>query len=327
MIMLSGCGLSPSTAERAQRLADDIYPGQLYVIDAELQPGTIGFPETWVTYGFVDDSDAAARVVGLSEDRLRPAVERARQEAAELGALRSAFGAQQLELVTVGRLDTTSGSFQGAITLAAEITSPTIAALDDGLDAALGRWVELRGSPDFPGLTQPVGSLSIGFVDPDDVAALPELADDRLPGLLQLSYPERQWAVDQVRSHSLFTLDPAGRPYPAAAALTPVLSEAESSRLDATVRPLAAASLQTRRLDLHLARSLTWSRLEPASVTALRTYALACPEADGCNPARATHAVAVTVDLTTWTTSDLRLLTPTRTASGGWQQPLEPERL
>ncbi len=327
LMVLSACG--SSATDRAQRLADRLYPGRLSVIEAEIQPGTIGFPETWATYSVTDDPDAAVEVKPLSEDHLKRVFEESLRESAEFRALRAAFSTQQLDLVSVDRLTIGSSGFEGAISVAAPVDANTIVALHGRLDAAVEHWMALRASDTFANRAIPVSSLAIAIVDPAVVPDLPTAPDPSWPTILRLGYDQRRRAAGRAETHQIFiALDGTGHPWPAAASLRPVLSDAEQEDLEAAVRAAGAQWLSIRHPDLypgHLV--LAWSRLEADSVDRLRSYLIACPTPSGCAVATATHAVALTVNLSTLSTKDLTLVTSARRFDGGWRLPLEPQRI
>lgn len=330
--LAGGCGGGRQGEARddAQRLADELYPGRLSVIDVQTSiGGPIPVPVTTVTFSVADAPDAVVTLTGIDADTLRAALDRALWEAEELGAVREALAGGDFELLGSSVPEAVDDGLQLTVYLSAAVDEGSVAEVQARLDQSLSGWVSSRGSAAYPRLTSPLSSLSVRLVDPDQAQALPDHPDPRMPGLGRLSYAERVSALERATTQIAFvTRQDDGRPWPITASLAPRLSDDDQGRVDRAVVEAATRWVAPRGLDLRLATFTTWPRLEPGTIRRLRTYTLACPPSvPECTLPRASHAVASTVDLATLEVRDFRLVPSTRRPDGGWTQPLEPERL
>lgn len=319
---LSGCSEEGARA-RAQRLADEVMPGQLTVLSAQVGPGgPVPSAQIVANYRINDDPDAEVQLVGLSADGLRAAVETARRQTAELRSLEAPLAEQGLELVGLSnRTDLGGDQRIGTILVEAAVTEATLTEVLRSLDVALGRWYEER-----PG--KPIESLSLSLIARGHAAQAPAPASD-LPRTMKLSYPPRVAALERFCTQRSYVEPAVGGLTPVAANLVPALSDEDAERLAAAVSAVVPAWLRSQGRSFALAEYyMLWSFYLPGSLTQLRTYQLACPAGRdaSCNAIMLEAVVAMTVDLETWAIDDLVLVTPEQRRGSRVVLPIEPDR-
>ncbi|MET9354561.1 hypothetical protein ABZY14_16480 [Streptomyces sp. NPDC006617] len=287
-LLATGCAAfdTEDDVRRAQELAEELYPGQLEVVDARIL-----FPETTgseVTLSVEDDPDAAVRFrVDADKDRcdggpdctdaLRKAVDRARREAGHLRAMRTAFdGCGQPLLATDEKLT--------APWIEARLTDRTVDDVLARVGACVQRWVTARAERD-PGVAPKW--VTVNLVAPGAAADLPA-ARGTLPAVLRFTHGPRLAAL--ARDPYYVAAYPVGRDahrtVDSASAGLRIVSpfeerQAFSRRIDASVLPALRATYPDA-VTSGGAGTGVW-RLEPGTVRRMRGYVLFCerPPADG----------------------------------------------
>ncbi|MFA3875540.1 SCO7460 family lipoprotein [Streptomyces sp. MMCC 100] len=287
-LLVTGCAAfdTDDDVRRARELADELYPGELDVVDARIL-----FPETTgseVTLSIADDPYAAVRFrVDAAKDRcdggpdcadaLRKAVDRARREAGQLRAMREAFdGCGHPVLATDEKLT--------APWIEARVTDETLDDVLTRVGACAQRWVTARAEQD-PRVAK--GWVTVNVAAPGTADGLPA-AKSALPAVLRFTHGPRLAALAgrpyYVAAYPVG--DDAGRTVDAASAGLRIVSpfeerQAFSRRIDASVLPALRATYPDA-VTSGGAGTGVW-RLEPGTVHRMRGYVLFCerPPADG----------------------------------------------
>ncbi|MDU0252132.1 hypothetical protein RVN83_02245 [Streptomyces sp. PU10] len=286
--LVGGCAVfdTDDDVRRARELADDLYPGELDVVDARtLVPETTG---SEVTLSVADDPDAAVRFrVDAAKDRcdggpdcadaLRAAVDRARREAGRLRAMRHAFdGCGHPVLATDEKLT--------APWIEARLTDETLNDVLTRLGACAQRWVTARADQD-PRAAQ--GWVTVNVAAPGTADDLPA-AKSTLPTVLRFTHGPRRAALAgrpyYVAAYPVG--DDPGRTVDVASVRLRIVSpfeerQAFSRRIDASVLPQLRATYPDAVTSGGAGMGV-W-RLEPGTVHRVRGHVLFCarPPADG----------------------------------------------
>ncbi|MFF9100612.1 SCO7460 family lipoprotein [Streptomyces rubrogriseus] len=287
-LLVTGCAAfdTDDDVRRARELAEELYPGELDVVDARIL-----FPETTgseVTLSVEDDPDAAVRFrVDAGKDRcdggpdcadaLREAVHRARREARHLRAMREAFdGCGHPVLATDEKLT--------APWIEARVSEGTLDEVLARAGACAQRWVTARAEQ---GPKEVPGWVTVNFAAPGTAEGLPA-AQRTLPTVLRLTHGPRLAALaDKAYYVAAYPVgEDAGHTVDTASARLRIVSpfeerQAFSRRIDASVRPALRATYP-EAVTSGGAGMGVW-RLEPGTVRRVRGYVLFCerPPADG----------------------------------------------
>lgn len=326
LVIGGGCSQGASSA---QRVADEALPGQLRLLESRrtTTPGGF-FPATEATYAVTDDADAVITILNPTVASLPPALQRARAQTAELRALRGVLDEQDLDLLGF-RVEQREAGVEVASWVAADLGPSTYADTRRRLDSVLTAWAATRSSPGHPGVSPTISSLSLGIIDPADVAALLEDPRRGYPTIARLGFGPRLSAATAAQTALVFTYPrPDGRLWATDLALAPSLGATERRELGAAAGAAARSWLAAAGEDVTPAADLTWLRVEDGSLTMLRGYLLLCaPGAASCNVPSSTGVLGLTVDRSTRRFTDLALVEVDKEPDGTWPQPLEPERL
>ncbi len=312
VLAVAGCGGGPRG--EAQRLADELFPGQLEVVDTITESGgPTPRADPTVVFRVRDDPDAAVVIEAVTPDALRSAYDRSRWEAGQYRALRDALVGQGLELAAL-RLpepDQDTATFW----VVAELTNANVTDGQRRLDRAVAAWAS---GPDRP---ERLPALALGIVAPAAVSALPP-PDPSWPTVFQRS--NLRW-VDEVRSQEVLRirLDAGDDGYARVGdRMLPVLSEADESRLRSAAKVLALGHLFDTNPGLTaLDVNVPATRLVPGTIDRLRTYVFVCPSSDVLDcPADPTYQLALTINPDSLEAMNYRLL---RRPARGWSVPVE----
>ncbi|MGV9912601.1 SCO7460 family lipoprotein [Streptomyces tendae] len=288
LLASTGCAAfdTDEDVRRARELADELYPGELDVVDARTL-----FPETTgseVTLSVADDPDAAVRFrVDAGKDRcdggpdcaaaLREAVDRALREAGHLRAMRTAFDGCGYPVLATDESLTTPW-------IEARVTDGTLDDVLTRVGACVQRWVTARTERN--GQEVP-GWVTVDFAAPGAVEDLPA-PKSGLPTVLRLTHGPRLAALsDEAYYVAAYPVGgDAGRTVDAASARLRIVSpfeerQAFSRRIDASVLP-ALRETYPDAVTAGGAGMGVW-RLEQGTLRRMRGYVLFCerPPAHG----------------------------------------------
>lgn len=287
---VTGC----SATDRAQRIADQALPGQLEVLTATLEPGTLLFPQLDASYRVVDDPDAWVDVQLVTSDRVVEATSTARWQAEEYRALLQAVAGAGLEPWAMAPAVRTEAEVRMSLVVRAEVTEAGLADLVGRLDRARADWTALRGERSLP--SDPRPRLTVLLV-PDSV---------------QTAAPDP--ALPTVRNSAITAAELSGQE-------SHVIDPTEDASIDRWIRPrlddaarqelLEISEAAARRLVTGPARFDTQlpGHLEAGSLHLLEVRRAVCRnESQPCGSARAEVHVEQVIDLRTRQVVDQRVI-------------------
>lgn len=323
-LALAGAGCSQDATGEAQRMADELFPGQLRVLSARTEFGGGPIPG-WVTratYAVNDDPDAYVTVVSLSEPSLRRAVDVGRWAAEDFRLLDRSLAAEGIRLAA--RSAATEKKRGGIVQVELAITEQTRRDAVAGLDRALTAWHRASEA------TSQVDLVQLKVVDPGAGDRAPT-ADRKLPRLATMTLPAR---LDALARSQRFTASVSSSENPGRltvrSSLMPVLSEEQTGAAVAAVRAAADEWLRTTgQPGVVVEPNLVWSFLLANNLTTIRSYAMICPEARPVCGVNAADLILLgcTVDLVSMTVTEVTRIEPRRHSRGGMVLPIEPGRV
>lgn len=299
-LLVSGCGVlsTKEDRQRAQELAEAVYPGELRVLGARTL-----FPETTgseVTYALRDDPDAFVRLrVDAGDDRCggRPCARALRDARRQGEAAAAEWRAMKAEFAGCGYEVHAATVVRGMVTdpwIAQALTNDNVTDVLAGVGACLESYSRSLPAGQTAGRT----SITVHIAHPSTVRDLPAARKDE-PTLVRKTHPELGATLAGRASYAVTYAWREGVVRPETGTARIVQPFKERQKFKEQVHASAAEWLRDTHPDAKVSPGYggAWS-LRPGRVDRLRGWVLFCKgPAEQEERCLGNHALAVTVDL------------------------------